>query len=196
MGVIIFFLMIITAFMGYVLPWGQMSFWAATVITNFLSAIPYVGEDIVRWVWGGFSVSNATLNRFFSLHYLLPFVLAGLALIHLIALHEEGSNNPIGIRSDIDKIPFHYYFALKDLFGFVIAGIFLIILVFLFPYYLGDAENFKETNPLVTPVHIKPEWYFLFAYAILRVMPNKLGGVIALIFGIAILLLLPYLHNS
>lgn len=195
-GVIIFFFMIITAFMGYVLPWGQMSFWAATVITNFLSAIPYVGEDIVRWVWGGFSVSNATLNRFFSLHYLLPFLLAVLALIHLIALHEEGSNNPVGIRSDIDKIPFHYYFALKDLFGFVIAGIFLIILVFLFPYYLGDAENFKETNPLVTPVHIKPEWYFLFAYAILRVMPNKLGGVIALIFGIAILFLLPYLHNS
>lgn len=195
-GVIIFFLMIITAFMGYVLPWGQMSFWAATVITNFLSAIPYVGEDIVRWVWGGFSVSNATLNRFFSLHYLLPLLLAGLALIHLIALHEEGSNNPIGIRSDIDKIPFHYYYALKDLFGFVIAGVFLIILVFFFPYYLGDAENFKETNPLVTPVHIKPEWYFLFAYAILRVMPNKLGGVIALVFGIAILFLLPYLHNS
>lgn len=127
------------------------------MITNFLSAIPYVGEDIVRWVWGGFSVSNATLNRFFSLHYLLPFLLAALALIHLIALHEGGSNNPIGVRSDIDKIPFHYYFALKDLYGFFIAGILLILLVFLFPYYLGDAENFKETNPLVTPVHIKPE---------------------------------------
>ena len=195
-GVIIFLLMIITAFVGYVLPWGQMSFWAATVITNLLSAIPYIGEDIVRWIWGGFCVSNATLNRFYSLHYLLPFVLAALAIVHLVALHEDGSHNPIGIRSDIDKVPFHYYYALKDLYGFIVLGIGLIILVFLFPYYLGDAENFKETNPLVTPVHIKPEWYLLFAYAILRVLPNKLGGVVALMFSILVLFLLPYLHNS
>ncbi len=195
-GVLIFLLMIVTAFIGYVLPWGQMSFWAATVITNLLSAIPYVGDDIVKWVWGGFSVSNATLNRFYSLHYLLPFLLAGLSLIHLIALHEDGSNNPIGIRSDIDKIPFHYYYVLKDLYGLIVFIIILIVLVFLFPYSLSDPENFKQANPLVTPVHIKPEWYFLFAYAILRSIPNKLGGVVALIFSILILLFLPYLHLS
>lgn len=195
-GVILFLLMIVTAFIGYVLPWGQMSFWAATVITNLLSAIPYIGDDIVRWLWGGFSVSNATLNRFYSLHYLLPFVLAGLALVHLIALHEDGSNNPVGIRSDIDKVPFHYYYALKDLYGAIALTFVLIVLVFLFPYWMGDAENFKQANPLVTPVHIKPEWYFLFAYAILRSIPNKLGGVVALMSSILILLLLPYLHRS
>ena len=195
-GVFLFLLMIVTAFIGYVLPWGQMSFWAATVITNLLSAIPYIGDDIVRWVWGGFSVSNATLNRFYSLHYLLPFVLVGLVLVHLIALHEDGSNNPVGIRSDIDKVPFHYYYALKDLYGAIALMVVLIILVFLFPYWLGDAENFKQANPLVTPVHIKPEWYFLFAYAILRSIPNKLGGVVALMSSILILLLLPYLHKS
>nr|WRI02251.1 apocytochrome b [Acanthella acuta] len=195
-GVFLFLLMIVTAFIGYVLPWGQMSFWAATVITNLLSAIPYIGDDIVRWVWGGFSVSNATLNRFYSLHYLLPFLLVGLVLVHLIALHEDGSNNPVGIRSDIDKVPFHYYYALKDLYGAIALMVVLIILVFLFPYWLGDAENFKQANPLVTPVHIKPEWYFLFAYAILRSIPNKLGGVLALMSSILILLLLPYLHKS
>ena len=195
-GVIIFLIMIITSFLGYVLPWGQMSFWAATVITNLLSAIPYIGEDIVRWVWGGFSVSNATLNRFFSLHYLLPFVLAALALVHLIALHEEGSNNPIGIRSDIDKVTFHYYYALKDLYGFVVYALILSVIVFLFPYALGDAENFKQANPLVTPVHIKPEWYFLFVYAILRSIPNKLGGVVALVFSVLVLIFLPYLHKN
>lgn len=195
-GVILFFLMIITAFIGYVLPWGQMSFWAATVITNLLSAIPYVGDEIVRWLWGGFSVSNATLNRFFSLHYLLPFVLAGLSFVHLIALHEAGSNNPTGLRSDIDKVPFHYYFALKDLYGAVLLVIILSIVVFLFPYSLGDPENFKQANPLVTPAHIKPEWYLLFAYTILRSIPNKLGGVVALMFSILILLILPYVHNN
>nr|ATI10786.1 cytochrome b [Plenaster craigi] len=193
-GVLLFLLMIITAFIGYVLPWGQMSFWAATVITNLLSAMPYIGDDIVRWVWGGFSVSNATLNRFYSLHYLLPFILIALVVVHLIALHEEGSNNPVGIRSDIDKVPFHYYYALKDLYGFTVLTIALIILVFLYPYLLGDAENFKQANPLVTPVHIKPEWYFLFAYAILRSIPNKLGGVVALMFSILVLFLLPHLH--
>lgn len=195
-GVVLFFLMIITSFIGYVLPWGQMSFWAATVITNLLSAIPYVGDDIVRWVWGGFSVSNATLNRFFSLHYLLPFILAGLSIMHLIALHEDGSNNPIGIRSDIDKVGFHYYYVLKDIYGVVVLIMALVIIAFLFPYSLGDAENFKPANPLVTPVHIKPEWYFLFAYAILRSIPNKLGGVVALVFSILVLLVLPLIDQS
>ena len=195
-GVVLFFLMIITSFIGYVLPWGQMSFWAATVITNLLSAIPYVGDDIVRWVWGGFSVSNATLNRFFSLHYLLPFILAGLSFVHLIALHEDGSNNPIGIRSDIDKVAFHYYYALKDIYGVVVLIMVLSIIAFLFPYSLGDAENFKPANPLVTPVHIKPEWYFLFAYAILRSIPNKLGGVVALVFSILVLLVFPLIDQS
>lgn len=195
-GVLIFLIMILTSFLGYVLPWGQMSFWAATVITNLVSAIPYIGEDIVRWLWGGFSVSNATLNRFFSLHYLLPFVLAALALVHLIALHEDGSNNPIGIRSDIDKVTFHYSYVLKDLYGFVVYALILSVIVFLFPYSLGDAENFKQANPLVTPVHIKPEWYFLFVYAILRSIPNKLGGVVALVFSILVLFFLPYLHKN
>lgn len=195
-GIIIYILMMGTAFIGYVLPWGQMSFWAATVITNILSAIPYIGDDIVKWVWGGFSVSNATLNRFFSLHYLLPFVLAGLAVVHLIVLHVDGSNNPIGIRSDIDKIPFHSYYVFKDLYGAVVLIIITAILVFLFPYELGDPENFQQANPLVTPVHIMPEWYFLFAYAILRSIPNKLGGVVALVSSLLILFLLPLLHQS
>lgn len=195
-GVLLYILMMGTAFIGYVLPWGQMSFWAATVITNFLSAIPYIGDDVVRWVWGGFSVSNATLNRFYSLHYLLPFILAGLALVHLIALHEDGSSNPIGVRSDIDKIPFHYYYVLKDLYGMVVLAIILSVFVFLFPYTLGDPENFRQANPLVTPVHIQPEWYFLFAYAILRSIPNKLGGVVALVASLLVLFFLPLLHKS
>ena len=195
-GVLLFLLMIVTAFIGYVLPWGQMSFWAATVITNLLSAIPYIGDDIVRWVWGGFSVSNATLNRFYSLHCLLPFVLMALALVHLIALHEDGSNNPIGVRSDIDKILFHHYYVVKDFYGVIILLIGLSVLTFLLPYILGDAENFKQANPLVTPVHIKPEWYFLFAYAILRSIPNKLGGVMALVASVLVLFFLPYLHRS
>ena len=196
LGVVLFLLMILTAFIGYVLPWGQMSFWAATVITNLLSAIPYVGEDIVKWVWGGFSVSNATLNRFFSLHYLMPFVLGVLAVAHLIALHEEGSNNPVGVKSEVDKISFHFYYALKDLYGVVLLVWVLSLIVFFFPYILGDAENFKQANPLVTPIHIKPEWYFLFVYAILRSIPNKLGGALALIFSILVLFLLPSLHQS
>ena len=156
-GVIIYLLMMGTAFIGYVLPWGQMSFWAATVITNLVSAIPYVGNDIVAWLWGGFSVSNATLNRFYSLHYLLPFVLVGLVLVHLLALHETGSNNPIGVRGDIDKIPFHVYFVYKDVYGAVVLAMLTVILVFLYPYLLGDPENFQQANPLVTPVHIMPE---------------------------------------
>nr|YP_001648554.1 cytochrome b [Chondrilla aff. nucula CHOND]ABW76574.1 apocytochrome b [Chondrilla aff. nucula CHOND] len=195
-GIIIFLLMMLTAFIGYVLPWGQMSFWAATVITNLVSAIPYIGDDLVKWIWGGFSVSNATLNRFFSLHYLLPFVLAALAIVHLLALHEDGSNNPIGVRSDIDKIPFHSYYVFKDMYGLVVLAMITLMIVFLFPYVLSDPENFQPANPLVTPEHIKPEWYFLFAYAILRSIPNKLGGVVALVSSILILFLLPYLHQS
>ena len=195
-GVIIYLIMMLTAFIGYVLPWGQMSFWGATVITNFLSAIPYIGTDIVQWVWGGFSVSNSTLNRFFSLHYLFPFLLVGLILIHLIFLHTKESNSPIGLNPNSDKIPFHVYFTTKDLLGFFIIGIILSILVFYLPNLLGDPENFINANPLVTPIHIMPEWYFLFAYAILRAIPNKLGGVIALVLSILVLLVLPFSHTS
>lgn len=195
-GVSIFLIMMITAFIGYVLPWGQMSFWGATVITNFVSAIPYIGNDIVEWIWGGFSVSNATLNRFFSLHYLFPFILALLAAIHVVLLHEHGSNSPIGLNSNSDKIPFHSYFSSKDAYGFILLFILLSILIFYIPNYLGDPENYIKANPLVTPVHIMPEWYFLFAYAILRAIPNKLGGVIALALSVIILAILPYVHTS
>lgn len=195
-GVTMFLIMMLTAFIGYVLPWGQMSFWGATVITNFLSSIPYVGTDIVQWVWGGFSVNNATLNRYFSLHYLFPFILCGLILIHLILLHTTGSNSPIGLNTNTDKVPFHTYFITKDLFGFILLGIMLSLLIFYIPNFLGDPENFINTNPLVTPVHIMLEWYFLFAYAILRAIPNKLGGVIALVLSILILVSLPFFHTS
>nr|QJS34482.1 cytochrome b [Bathypathes sp. 1 NB-2020] len=195
-GVIIFILTMATAFIGYVLPWGQMSFWGATVITNLLSAIPYIGTDVVQWVWGGFSISNATLNRFFSLHYLFPFLLAALAVIHLICLHEEGSHNPIGVRSDLDKVFFHVYYTSKDWYGIVFLTIALSIIVYLAPNLLVDPENFIQANPLVTPVHIQPEWYFLFAYAILRSIPNKLGGVIAMFASLLILFLVPWLHRS
>nr|YP_009413539.1 cytochrome b [Zoanthus sansibaricus]YP_009738044.1 cytochrome b [Zoanthus sociatus]YP_010872549.1 cytochrome b [Zoanthus pulchellus]QIB71230.1 cytochrome b [Zoanthus cf. pulchellus AP-2020]QIB71243.1 cytochrome b [Zoanthus cf. sociatus AP-2020]QIB71269.1 cytochrome b [Zoanthus sp. AP-2020]ASM81637.1 cytochrome b [Zoanthus sansibaricus]QIB71256.1 cytochrome b [Zoanthus sociatus] len=195
-GVIIYVLMMATAFIGYVLPWGQMSFWGATVITNLLSAIPYIGTDIVQWVWGGFSVSNATLNRFFSLHYLFPFVLAALAMVHLICLHVEGSNNPIGVKSDIDKVSFHVYYTSKDWYGIVAFAVVLSAIVYIAPNLLGDPENFIQANPLVTPVHIQPEWYFLFAYAILRSIPNKLGGVVAMFSSFLILFLMPWLHSS
>nr|YP_010323275.1 cytochrome b [Leptophyton benayahui]UKP88410.1 apocytochrome b [Leptophyton benayahui] len=195
-GVIIYLVMMLTAFLGYVLPWGQMSFWGATVITNFCSAIPYVGTDIVQWIWGGFSVSNATLARFFSLHYLFPFLIVGLSLLHIIALHAAGSNNPVGVDSDMDKVPFHVYFTYKDLLGIVVLSTLLVILCYFMPNLLGDPENFIQANPLVTPVHIQPEWYFLFAYAILRSIPNKLGGVLAMVFSILVLLLLPLIHTS
>jgi len=195
-GVVIVLIMMLTAFIGYVLPWGQMSFWGATVITNFVSAIPYIGNDIVLWVWGGFSVGNPTLNRFFSLHYLFPFVLAGLVFIHIILLHVTGSNNPLGINTDSDKIPFHSYFITKDLYGFVLLFILLFYLVLYSPNLLGDPENYIKANPLVTPVHIMPEWYFLFAYAILRAIPNKLGGVIGLALSIMILFITPFVHTS
>lgn len=195
-GVIILFLVIGTAFIGYVLPWGQISFWGATVITNLLSAIPYLGIDLVQWVWGGFAVDNATLTRFFTFHFILPFIVLAATIIHILFLHETGSNNPIGLNSNIDKIPFHPYFTFKDIVGFVIITIILILLVLINPYLLGDPDNFIPANPLVTPVHIQPEWYFLFAYAILRSIPNKLGGVIALVLSIAILAILPFYHIS
>nr|YP_010267395.1 cytochrome b [Neoperla bimaculata]UIF93995.1 cytochrome b [Neoperla bimaculata] len=195
-GVIILFLVMGTAFMGYVLPWGQMSFWGATVITNLLSAVPYLGIDLVQWVWGGFAVDNATLTRFFTFHFVLPFIVAAAIMIHLLFLHQTGSNNPLGIGSDMDKIPFHPYFSFKDIVGFLILIMALTILTLLEPYLLGDPDNFTPANPLVTPVHIQPEWYFLFAYAILRSIPNKLGGVIALVLSIAILLILPFSQHS
>nr|AMH85537.1 cytochrome b [Chloroprocta idioidea] len=195
-GVIILFLVMGTAFMGYVLPWGQMSFWGATVITNLLSAIPYLGIDLVQWVWGGFAVDNATLTRFFTFHFILPFICLAATLIHILFLHETGSNNPMGLNSNIDKIPFHPYFTYKDIVGFILMTMILILLVLINPYLLGDPDNFIPANPLVTPAHIQPEWYFLFAYAILRSIPNKLGGVIALVLSIAILAILPFYHLS
>nr|AXS65759.1 cytochrome b [Tenebrionoidea sp. 21 KM-2017] len=195
-GVLILFMIMATAFLGYVLPWGQMSFWGATVITNLLSAIPYLGTTIVQWLWGGFAVDNATLTRFFSFHFLLPFIVSALVMIHLLFLHQTGSNNPLGINSNMDKIPFHPYFSFKDILGFLFMLIALIILSLYQPYMLSDPDNFIPANPLITPVHIQPEWYFLFAYAILRSIPNKLGGVIALVMSIAILLILPFSNKK
>nr|AFJ97163.1 cytochrome b [Brachygalaxias bullocki] len=195
-GVILLLLVMMTAFVGYVLPWGQMSFWGATVITNLLSAVPYIGNDLVQWIWGGFSVDNATLTRFFAFHFLFPFVIAGATILHLLFLHETGSNNPAGLNSDADKISFHPYFSYKDLLGFVALLFALSSLALFTPNLLGDSENFIPANPLVTPPHIQPEWYFLFAYAILRSIPNKLGGVLALLFSILILIAVPILHTS
>nr|ACR83113.1 cytochrome b [Poecilia gillii] len=195
-GVVLLLLVMMTAFVGYVLPWGQMSFWGATVITNLLSAVPYVGDTLVQWIWGGFSVDNATLTRFFAFHFLLPFIVAAATLVHLIFLHETGSNNPIGLNSDADKISFHPYFSYKDLLGFILLLTTLIALALFSPNLLGDPENFTPANPLVTPPHIKPEWYFLFAYAILRSIPNKLGGVLALLASILVLMVTPFLHTS
>nr|CAT10132.1 cytochrome b [Testudo horsfieldii] len=195
-GIILLLTVMATAFMGYVLPWGQMSFWGATVITNLLSAIPYIGNTLVQWIWGGFSVDNATLTRFFTLHFLLPFAIVGMAVIHLLFLHETGSNNPTGLNSGTDKIPFHPYFSYKDLLGLILMLTTLLTLTLFSPNLLGDPDNFTPANPLSTPPHIKPEWYFLFAYAILRSIPNKLGGVLALLFSILVLFLMPTLHTS
>nr|YP_009727755.1 cytochrome b [Rhinoestrus usbekistanicus]QHX99781.1 cytochrome b [Rhinoestrus usbekistanicus] len=195
-GVIILFLTMGTAFMGYVLPWGQMSFWGATVITNLLSAIPYLGTDLVQWIWGGFAVDNATLTRFFTFHFIFPFIILAMTMIHILFLHETGSNNPLGLNSNSDKIPFHPYFTFKDIVGFLIMIMFLMLLTLINPYLLGDPDNFIPANPLMTPIHIQPEWYFLFAYAILRSIPNKLGGVIALILSIAILAILPIYSSN
>jgi len=193
-GVIIFLLVIATAFLGYVLPWGQISFWGATVITNLFSAIPYIGTELVQWIWGGFAVDNATLTRFFTFHFLFPFVVAAASMVHILFIHQTGSNNPLGIISNVDKVPFHPYFTFKDITGFIVMLSALVVLTLLNPYLLGDPDNFIPANPLVTPAHIQPEWYFLFAYAILRSIPNKLGGVIALAMSILILLILPFTH--
>nr|AGZ84730.1 cytochrome b [Eulemur rubriventer]AII98558.1 cytochrome b [Eulemur rubriventer] len=195
-GIILLFTVMATAFMGYVLPWGQMSFWGATVITNLLSAIPYIGTNLVEWIWGGFSVDKATLTRFFAFHFILPFIIAALVLVHLLFLHETGSNNPLGTSSDSDKIPFHPYYTIKDLLGLLLLILLAMMLVLFSPDLLGDPDNYTPANPLSTPPHIKPEWYFLFAYAILRSIPNKLGGVLALIFSILILVIIPILHTA
>nr|AAQ82629.1 cytochrome b [Pelophylax nigromaculatus]AAQ82630.1 cytochrome b [Pelophylax nigromaculatus]AAQ82631.1 cytochrome b [Pelophylax nigromaculatus] len=195
-GVIHLFLVMATAFVGYVLPWGQMSFWGATVITNLLSAAPYIGPDLVQWIWGGLSVDNATLTRFFTGHFILPFIIAAASMIHLLFLHQTGSSNPTGLNSNLDKVSFHPYFSYKDLLGFVIMLGALASLSTFAPNLLGDPDNFTPANPLVTPPHIKPEWYFLFAYAILRSIPNKLGGVLALLLAIMVLFLMPIIHTS
>ncbi len=198
LGLVIFLLMMATAFMGYVLPWGQMSFWGATVITNLFGAIPVVGDTIVTWLWGGFSVDNPTLNRFFSLHYLLPFVIVGVVILHVWALHTNGSNNPTGIeiKDKQDSIPFHPYYTIKDLFGLGVFLIFFSAFLFYAPNYLGHPDNYIPANPLVTPAHIVPEWYFLPFYAILRAVPDKLGGVLLMFGAIAVLFLLPWLDRS
>nr|ABY48305.1 cytochrome b [Xantusia vigilis]ABY48306.1 cytochrome b [Xantusia vigilis]ABY48307.1 cytochrome b [Xantusia vigilis]ABY48308.1 cytochrome b [Xantusia vigilis]ABY48309.1 cytochrome b [Xantusia vigilis] len=195
-GVILLFLVMATAFVGYVLPWGQMSFWGATVITNLLSAIPYIGTTLVQWIWGGFSVDNATLTRFFAFHFILPFIIIAMTMLHLLFLHESGSNNPTGLNANTDKISFHPFFSYKDLLGAVMITMLLLILTLFSPNLLGDPENFTPANPMMTPPHIKPEWYFLFAYAILRSIPNKLGGVLALLLSIMILIILPLLHTA
>ena len=195
-GVIIYLLMMGTGFIGYVLPWGQMSFWGATVITNLASAIPFVGQAIVEWVWGGFSVDNATLNRFFSLHYLLPFVIAGLVITHLVLLHQTGNNNPLGVDTTTDKMPFYPYCYVKDLFVFISFAVFFSFVVYFYPNVLGHSDNYIPANPLVTPAHIVPEWYFLPFYAILRSIPDKLGGVVAMVGAILILLTIPFTQSS
>ena len=196
LGVVILLLMMATAFMGYVLPWGQMSFWGATVITNLFSAIPVVGKNIVDWLWGGFSVDNPTLNRFFSLHFLFPFLIAGMSLVHLALLHKDGSNNPLGVDTSVDKIPFYPYFFVKDLFAFFVFMFVFSFFVFYFPNSMGHPDNYIPANPLVTPAHIVPEWYFLPFYAILRSIPDKLGGVVAMGGALIILLLIPFTNTS
>lgn len=186
-GVTIFILSMATAFLGYVLPWGQISFWGATVITNLLTAIPYLGTLITEWLWGGFAINNATLNRFFSFHFLIPFTIVLFVMLHLLFLHTSGSKNPLGINRNLNKIPFHIYFTVKDILGFLLIRISFIIIIFQYPYIFRDPDNFIPANPLSTPPHIQPEWYFLFAYAILRSIPNKLGGVVALVLSIFII---------
>jgi quinol-cytochrome oxidoreductase complex cytochrome b subunit len=195
-GVIILFLMIVTAFLGYVLPWGQMSFWGATVITNLVTAIPVIGKHIVFWLWGGFALNNASITRFYALHFVLPFVILALAIIHVLMLHQVGSNNPLGISSYVDCIYFSPYFTTKDIYGILIFAIFYLVFVFFFPQMLGHPDNYIPANPMVTPTHIVPEWYFLVQYAILRSIPNKLFGVVALIASILILLTFPWTSKN
>ena len=196
-GVVIFLIMMATAFIGYVLPWGQMSFWGATVITNLFSAVPFFGESIVQWLWGGFSVGSPTLNRFFALHYLFPFLLIGVVILHIVALHQFGSNNPSGVevKSKKDTVPFHPYYTAKDFVTIVMYFVVFFSFVFFAPDYLGHPDNFIEADPLVTPAHIVPEWYFLPFYAILRAIPNKLGGVVALFSAVLVLVFLPWLDS-
>lgn len=196
LGVVILILTMATAFIGYLLPWGQMRFWGATVITNLFSAIPYIGKSLVEWLWGGFGVANPTLTRFFALHFLLPFSIAALSVLHLLFLHQTGSNNPLGLNSNSAKVPFHIYYTTKDSVGFLLLLGGLIFIAFFTPNLLTDPENFIPANPLVTPVHIKPEWYFLWAYAILRSIPNKLGGVVAIFAALLILFALPLINSS
>lgn len=195
-GTLIFLLMMATAFLGYVLVWGQMSFWGATVITNLFSAIPYIGPSIVEWLWGGFAVDNATLNRFFSLHFLLPFAIVGVVIIHIALLHKDGSNNPLGVDSSVDKITFFPYFYFKDLFSVFIFLVFFSIFAFFLPNTLGHSDNYIVANPMITPPHIVPEWYFLPFYAILRSIPDKLGGVLTMFGAIAVLFLVPFINNA
>nr|WOV68814.1 cytochrome b [Brachionus falcatus] len=186
-GVLIYLVLMGTAFLGYVLPWGQMSYWAATVITNLLSAIPWLGSVLVEWVWGGFAVGNPTLTRFFALHYLLPFVVTVMVLLHIFYLHLYGSSNPLGVSSNSNKVSFHYYYSVKDLFVYFVFLFIFMFFTLKYGYIFMDAENFIPANPLVTPTHIQPEWYFLFAYAILRSIPNKLGGVVGLLLAVCVL---------
>nr|YP_001728980.1 cytochrome b [Brachionus plicatilis]B1GYJ5.1 RecName: Full=Cytochrome b; AltName: Full=Complex III subunit 3; AltName: Full=Complex III subunit III; AltName: Full=Cytochrome b-c1 complex subunit 3; AltName: Full=Ubiquinol-cytochrome-c reductase complex cytochrome b subunit [Brachionus plicatilis]BAG12874.1 cytochrome b [Brachionus plicatilis] len=188
-GVLIYLILMGTAFLGYVLPWGQMSYWAATVITNLLSAIPWLGPTMVEWVWGGFAVGNPTLTRFFALHYLLPFVVTALVILHIFYLHIYGSSNPLGISSNTNKVSFHYYYSVKDLYVYFVFFFVFMVFTLKYGYVFMDAENFIPANPLVTPTHIQPEWYFLFAYAILRSIPNKLGGVVGLLLAVLVLFL-------
>ncbi len=198
LGVVILLLMMATAFMGYVLPWGQMSYWGATVITSLFSAFPLVGKAIVTWLWGGFAIGNPTLNRFFSLHYLLPFVIVGVVFLHVVALHITGSNNPLGIevKTPQDTIPFHPYYTIKDSVGICVFFIVLAALVFFAPNFFASPDNYIPANPLATPAEIVPEWYFLPFYAILRAVPNKLGGVMMMFGSILVLFVLPWLDTS
>nr|QWC54923.1 cytochrome b [Megalothorax incertus] len=195
-GVTMMFLVMATAFIGYVLPWGQMSFWGALVITSLISAIPYIGTDLIVWIWGNSSVSGATLTRFFALHFLLPFIISAAVMVHLIFLHQSGSSNPLGINSKSDNFSFHPFHSSKDAFMSLMLILILLVVSLEYPFALGDTENFIPADPIVTPIHIQPEWYFLFAYAILRSIPSKLGGVMALVASIAILYTLPFLISS
>jgi ubiquinol-cytochrome c reductase cytochrome b subunit len=188
--------MIVTAFIGYVLPWGQMSFWAATVITSLVSVIPFVGFDILIWLWGGYSVDNATLNRFFSLHYLFPFIILALVFVHLVLLHQDGSNNSMGISYTPERVSFSPFYIFKDFFGIIVFLFVFSIFIFFFPNVLGHSDNYIMANPMVTPSHIVPEWYFLPFYAILRSIPDKLFGVLTMVLSIVILVLLPYLIDQ
>nr|WPN82526.1 cytochrome b [Ptyas dhumnades] len=195
-GTTLLMILMATAFFGYVLPWGQMSFWAATVITNLLTAVPYIGTALTTWLWGGFSINDPTLTRFFALHFILPFTIISMSSIHIMLLHTEGSSNPLGTNSDIDKIPFHPYHSHKDILMLTILVTLLFTIMSFTPNIFNDPENFSKANPLVTPQHIKPEWYFLFAYGILRSIPNKLGGTVALVLSVTILMTAPFTHTS